>query len=224
MKTLEWFLSTAWNLGLQCYEKGISYFGHRFILVAYKLSRLDGNRINSDRRQVCALMCAAAYVLSDFPKEDNVCEDLSGIASQLKHPKDGWGSIVRLFEIEAMVKHGCYEEATKAIEAYAHNSENASAGRICGRMTAVLVQAKCPVSNVMRALEALIGLFHARQKTEEVERCAKWTRLWLAISIEHDKPRTLEFLQKIVLYLNCQTYPQDELYYIVVVTWNEGRS
>ncbi|KAL0072922.1 hypothetical protein F4703DRAFT_1937537 [Phycomyces blakesleeanus] len=174
-------------------------------------------------------MCATAYVFSDFPKEDNVYKELSDILCQLKNTnedvdndknKDPWTSIVQLFEIEAMVKLGHFEEAAKA--QYAQTSENASAGRICGRMTAAFLQVQCPIQILIRVLEALIGLFYARKRPDEVDRCAKWTRLYLAISIEHDKKRTLELLQKTLLYMGCETYPQDELYYIVVVTWNEG--
>ncbi|OAD77456.1 hypothetical protein PHYBLDRAFT_141345 [Phycomyces blakesleeanus NRRL 1555(-)] len=195
------------------------------------LTRLEGNdsQTYNDRQKVCALMCATAYVFSDFPKEDNVYKELSDILCQLKNTnedvdndknKDPWTSIVQLFEIEAMVKLGHFEEAAKA--QYAQTSENASAGRICGRMTAAFLQVQCPIQILIRVLEALIGLFYARKRPDEVDRCAKWTRLYLAISIEHDKKRTLELLQKTLLYMGCETYPQDELYYIVVVTWNEG--
>ncbi|KAI7871168.1 hypothetical protein BDF14DRAFT_1196111 [Spinellus fusiger] len=67
---LEWFLSTVWNLGLQCYEKEMLSYGNSLILLAFKFMQFEGTDVsNINRKKACTLLYLSTHVLSDAPKE-----------------------------------------------------------------------------------------------------------------------------------------------------------
>ncbi|ORY99339.1 hypothetical protein BCR43DRAFT_226573 [Syncephalastrum racemosum] len=79
----------------------------------------------------------------------------------------------------------------------------------------------------------MIDLFHVQEPrliTEHMNRYARWARLCTSVTLKVDKSRTYDCLSNIVESLCrdngalARRYPQKELYYLLVVAWNDGVS
>lgn len=57
------------------------------------------------------------------------------------------------------------------------------------------------------------------------QKLAKWTRLLISAAMVKKKAEAFDYLQKTLDFISSsptKDYPRNELYYLIVVAWNEG--
>ncbi|KAI9249247.1 hypothetical protein BDA99DRAFT_542335 [Phascolomyces articulosus] len=238
----EWFISAAWNLGLQCCEREMNYQGCQFLLSAGKvLIQLTGNSENmDDRERISLFMCIVARQLSgngqvsdhqeiisiaqklamtssnNYDDEEVVTSSPHSNTSELRPPsnkQEAFNGLLQIFQVEALVSLGRLEETIKIIENCCKAAFNLYHLSLCERIAESVLQSQhCSKQDALKVLECIISLYqkqYPEQGQQEdpasrpfIERFSKWNRLWVSTAMVG--------------------YPESELYYLVVVTWNEG--
>ncbi|KAI8146376.1 hypothetical protein BJV82DRAFT_414970 [Fennellomyces sp. T-0311] len=134
----EWFISAAWNLGLQCCERAMEYRGRQFLLTACKLmKKVTGDTQAMDKRQKISLfMCIAAKQLSGNSEMSDHQEILS-VSQTLAQDQEYDPSIcelLQIFQVVSFVALNKYPQAINAIENCCKAASDPSQLCLCERL------------------------------------------------------------------------------------------
>ncbi|KAI9496828.1 hypothetical protein BDB00DRAFT_869058 [Zychaea mexicana] len=245
----EWFISAAWNLGLQCCEHAMDYRGRQFLLTACKLIQVTASASTTldERQRVSLFMCIVARQLSGNGQVTDHQEILS-IAQTLVADRSDTASTGERQQQQPLLlssqqrRQQKEETAFQALsQAYrnlvfvngwsslffkAHTARNKTRYRCCRQVKATLLEKE---SNSGGSNNNTSSAWTWSRSF--VERFSKWTRLMVSTAMVVGKETGFQCLEETCRRLkhqqqqqrgNSMSYPESELYYLVVVCWNEG--
>ncbi|KAI9322654.1 hypothetical protein BX666DRAFT_644630 [Dichotomocladium elegans] len=168
--------------------------------------------------------------------------DVLSAAEKIELPEDGvWldpdktgmkgmTMLIVYLKMEAFVYLARFDDAAKQLKEYCSSATpDQEAISLCERMAGIVLQhPECPPENAFTVLQSLTGLFQRAKdplKQTVAERFGRWIRMTVSTALIVSKGAGFECLKSVMEYLKHEktnAYPESELYYIVVVAWNEG--
>ncbi|RCH98480.1 hypothetical protein CU097_014668 [Rhizopus azygosporus] len=130
-------------------------------------------------------------------------------------------TLVGLLEIEFHVRQGQFDAVIETFNVYLNLESHSFV--VLERMICIVIQSdQCPHKIAFQLLKSFQRLSKLAQQTIDVY--AKWTRMVISTALAYDQSEAFDCLEWMInqrLYQK-HNYPQNELYYLIVVTWNEG--
>ncbi|CAG8637727.1 9593_t:CDS:10, partial [Acaulospora morrowiae] len=253
LKELEWFFKTAWNMGLefcQQAEGGSDLFSIRLFDVVYKfLCEYPEETIEyTNQKKICvfASLCGKLFLArrqKSISRKANLLQAALTSIDQYKKLKKVLGKrkrddaeennsstqndaiLVILFEFEAKVRLGLWDELLKVLDAAeAHDFEIPS--KIYERMTELLINEEgCPSTVVFSTLQVLLNSI-MKQKYVDIEQFSRWFRMLIITAMVKDKSAAMQYFDQAldILSQGCSKgkYPEEEIQWLMVNAWNCG--
>ncbi|CEG70756.1 hypothetical protein RMATCC62417_06595 [Rhizopus microsporus] len=220
MNHIEWMRGTAWNLGLYCLSAGKTTEGTRLFCVLNKLSSIFENmdQYTQEQRLIHVFMTLCSKSLG---LQKCIRDDVQTLKKHYDQLPECIKALVGLFEIEFHVCQGQFDAAIETFNVYLNLESHSFV--VLERMICIVIQSdQCPHKVAFQLLKSFQRLSKLAQQTIDVY--ARWTRIIISTALAYDQSEAfdcLEWMMNQRLYQK-HNYPQNELYYLIVVTWNEG--
>ncbi|CAO3628445.1 unnamed protein product [Mucor fragilis] len=236
MNDLEWMLQTPWNLGLFCFSAGRNSEGMWLFDVISELFPYFDNisYFTKEQDRVRTFLFTASYILmynNALEEGEGWCHAMNvnsqTVVDMLQSVKkesdnDAISMLASVFELEIYTHQGDFDKAYALFETIESLSECSYS--LLERMAGiVLLHPQCPIDCAFRVLKKL--QLSARLIQANINDYAKWTRIMVSVALKRKAPADLyQCMIQITDQKGYQraNYPQNELYYLVVVAWNEG--
>ncbi|CAJ0750901.1 20091_t:CDS:10 [Entrophospora sp. SA101] len=131
--------------------------------------------------------------------------------------------IITLFEFEAKVKLGQWDELMKILDSVeAYDFEVPS--RIFERMAELLIiESECPSSVIFTTLQVLLDSFLKHEQIDIVQ-FSRWFRVLIITALAKKKQESLQYFQQALDIINQgnSKYPEEEIQWLMVSAWNCG--
>ncbi|CEG78852.1 hypothetical protein RMATCC62417_13392 [Rhizopus microsporus] len=221
MNHIEWMRGTAWNLGLYCLSVGKTIEGTRLFCVLNKLSSIFENmdQCTQEQRLIHVFMTLCSKFLG--LQKECIRDDVQTLKKHYDQLPECIKTLVRLFGIEFHVCQGQFDAAIETFNVYLNLESHSFV--VLERMICIVIQSdQCPQKIAFQLLKSFQRLSKLAQQTIDVY--ARWTRMIISTALAYDQSEAfdcLEWMMNQELYQK-HNYPQNELYYLIVVTWNEG--
>ncbi|KAF1797660.1 hypothetical protein FB192DRAFT_1178194 [Mucor lusitanicus] len=238
LNDLEWMLQTSWNLGLFCFSAGRNNEGMCLFDVISELFPYFDNISYFTKQQdrVRTFLFTASYILmynNALEKGEGWCHAMNAnsqvVVDMLQTVKteesdhDAISMLASVFELEIYTHQGEFDKAYALFESIESLPECSYA--LLERMAGiVLLHPQCPMECALLVLKKLH--VSTRLIQANINDYAKWTRILVSVtlkarisSVDLYQCMTEIVDQKVYQQAN---YPQNELYYLIVVAWNEG--
>ncbi|KAK4516313.1 uncharacterized protein ATC70_011283 [Mucor velutinosus] len=236
MTDLEWMLQTSWNLGLFCFSAGKNTEGMRlFDVISELFSYFDNiSYFTKEQDRVRTFLFTASYILmynNALEKGEGWCHAMNAnsqtVVDMLQTVKkdsnnDAISMLASVFELEIYTHQGDFDMAYTLFETIESLPECSYA--LLERMAGiVLLHPECPMDCAFLVLKKLHA--SARLIQANINDYAKWTRILVSVALK--RKVSIDLYQCMSQIINQKvyqraTYPQNELYYLIVVAWNEG--
>ncbi|KAG0169832.1 hypothetical protein DFQ30_003199 [Apophysomyces sp. BC1015] len=221
----------TWNIGLQCYAEGHNGHGGNFLLLAYQLIHLQEIKDQmDDRHRICLFICTATRFLSKVEKKALDYVELLEAVTKFNDNMNTSGSeyadaittLMSFFEIEAYIGLDRFDEALGRMKEMLDGNMSVD---VYERLAGIVLQHEnYSVNDVLQIIKPMFAMLQNSDAEEDVGRYAKWTRMFVSIAIYNDKTEAFSCLESVLRFMQRpgKNFPQNELYYLIVVAWNEG--
>ncbi|CAG8503528.1 13700_t:CDS:10 [Cetraspora pellucida] len=130
--------------------------------------------------------------------------------------------LIILFEFEAKIKLGLWNELLTAAEAYDFEVPS----RIFERMAELLIsENECPSTVISSTLQVLLNSI-TKRKQVDIEQFSRWFRMLIITSMVKDKQASAQYFDQALDILNQECskkkYPEEEIQWLMVNAWNYG--
>ncbi|PHZ15442.1 uncharacterized protein RHIMIDRAFT_272589 [Rhizopus microsporus ATCC 52813] len=221
MNHIEWMKGTVWNLGLYCLSVGKMIEGTRLFCVLNKLTSIfeSMDQCTQEQRLIHVFMALCSKSLG--LQKECIRNDVQTLKKHYDQLPECIKTLVGLFEIEFHVCQGQFDTAIETFNVYLNLESHSFV--VLERMICIVIQSdQCPQKIAFQLLKSFQRLSKLAQQTIDVY--ARWTRMIISTALAYDQSEAfdcLEWMMNQGLYQK-HNYPQNELYYLIVVTWNEG--
>ncbi|KAI8328780.1 hypothetical protein BC941DRAFT_476754 [Chlamydoabsidia padenii] len=228
-----WLLRTGWNLALQFYGLGRDDAGEALFKITGKVICLIlGEGPLTEQYISYLLICATSQLhATSFPQlthhdQASICTDILALIDYLTGPSyelDAFVAIITLLKVQCYATLNDFDQAWNTLKKYGNQIDGSPDGlAIYERLASIIIQQEqCPPNVTKDILHTVSSLFH---KHDRIDKWAKWNRLYLSMTMDGgDKDEAFDSLVQLAISLAQGTkYPEKEIHYLVIITWNEG--
>ncbi|CAJ0629595.1 2970_t:CDS:10 [Entrophospora sp. SA101] len=240
LKDLEWLYKTAWNIGLEFCQKseiGSDLYAIRLFNVSHSFlceyPEETSEIANGKRLCIFTSLCGQLFLSRNekyiSKKKELLEQTILNIDKYKKLKKvleplaQNDMVIITLFEFEAKVKLGQWDELMKILDSVeAYDFEVPS--RIFERMAELLIiESECPSSVIFTTLQVLLDSFLKHEQIDIVQ-FSRWFRVLIITALAKKKQESLQYFQQALDIINQgnSKYPEEEIQWLMVSAWNCG--
>ncbi|KAI8092575.1 uncharacterized protein BX664DRAFT_357105 [Halteromyces radiatus] len=218
----DWVLRTSWNLGLQFYGNDLEMEGAALFKNAYKLLYQLFSTFY-DQLTLEEKMIVCAELISMIKNYLDLESDIFG--------SDTFASIITLIQVQCYTTLENFTDAMNSLELYDQrliSSNNVGIAHIYEWLAGIILQhERCPSSTTISILKMVSSRFQQfTQYDGMMDKWARWNRMFISTSMmtNENKEDAFVYIEKVYRSISEDhlVYPQKEIHYLVVITWNEG--
>ncbi|SAL97319.1 hypothetical protein [Absidia glauca] len=230
-----WLLRTGWNLALQFYDLGREDAGVALLTIAGKIICLilgdDGTL--TDQYTSCLLVCACGQLhTSNADDKLQLCPDIVSLIDHLAALEQpdldntpSFAALLALLKVQCYATLKQFDAACETLKSYGDQLDRNDAGgrAIYERLAGTIIQQdQCPSTVVTDVLREVSSYF--KQQHDSINKWAQWNRMYLSTMQGTDE--AFDAIHQLCTFFaqgdGTPKYPQNEIHYLVVITWNEG--
>ncbi|ORZ21274.1 hypothetical protein BCR42DRAFT_448138 [Absidia repens] len=237
----EWVLRTGWNLGLQFYGMDHDAEGAMLFAATSKIICLDIHQgVLENQYMPCLFACMVCRLYSPSFNQLNESERITmsnEILSLIKklsdmQPEKTFDSIVALIQVQCYATLNMFDNA---LDIFTHYGERLGQSvtlhtlEVFERLAGTILQCEtCPQTVATPILKMVSCVLQQQdgQDNKIVEKWAKWNRMYVSLAMIHqNKEEVFNYITQLLASLSNADgipYPQREIHYLVIITWNEG--
>ncbi|KAI9358797.1 hypothetical protein BD770DRAFT_410109 [Pilaira anomala] len=229
---IQWMVQTAYNLGLFCFNVGRNSEGAGFFQIIQKTFRVCHivflNSFTGVQIKVLKILSICFGVFSSYecfdqnnqliPEVQSIINESDTLNQDIMDPS--LLHLMRSLKINLCVRLTQFDKATDLFVNHCRSAD--CPFPILERMAAdIVLDTKCSLENAFITLKNL----QTKLVANNIDTYAKWTRIFVSTvisrGVKHDIHECISTVVAQRVYENIK-YPQNELYYLIVVTWNQG--
>ncbi|KAI7855516.1 hypothetical protein BDC45DRAFT_82956 [Circinella umbellata] len=206
--------------------------------------QLSGNSQISDQEEILSITQKLAHDENNS-NGDGIISSSSTTTTEaidLLQKQESFNGVLQIFQVEALISLKRFDKVIQSIENCCKVASNLSHLYLCERLVESVLQSQhSSKQDGLKVLQKII-LLYQKQYSEQrqqwnnnnngvvkkafIERYSKWIRLLVSTALAVSKETGFQCLEETYNYLKqhgvSMNYPESELYYLVVVAWNEG--
>ncbi|GAA5817516.1 hypothetical protein MFLAVUS_011064 [Mucor flavus] len=223
---IQWMTQKVYNLGLFCFNVGRNSEGRSFFQLIENISRNFTSEFlksfTSEQIKIFKLLTTCFGDLDSNRYSNQYYEAmLNGLDTPTQETTDpSFHNVMRSLKLNLCVRLGLFDRATDIFASHCRLHD--CPFPMLEHMAAdVVLDSSCPLENAYNILKNL----HTKVIDRNVQEYAKWTRIFVSTTISRKiRKDVYECISTVIeqqIYKDTN-YPQNEIYYLIVVTWNEG--
>ncbi|KAG2231710.1 hypothetical protein INT48_000450 [Thamnidium elegans] len=218
---IQWMTQTVYNLGLFCFNVGRNSEGRSFFQLIENISRSFTSEFlksfTSEQIKIFKLLATCFGGLDNNRHSNQYYEDiLNGLDTPIQETTDpSFYHVMRSLKLNLCVRLGLFDRATDIFANHCRLPD-------CPfPILEHMADTNCPLEYAYNTLKNL----HTKLIDRNVHEYSKWTRIFVSTTISRKiRKDVYECINTVIdqqIYKDTN-YPQNEIYYLIVVTWNEG--